>query len=362
METLSDNIIDSNDDWPIRCAYWQSEYQKLIPKRKRRETPKTGLVLTGNGLSINVDKGRLIIKDGFTHYPQKAARFEFFKGALDIPPRIVIVDGKGVITLDALEWLAEQGVPLIRLKWDGSFSSVVTSGGLAADQNLAAWQMETRDDPKRRAKFALELVTAKVEATRETLEGWLPRSKCWERSYENVCAQLERLRSTPPKTLDDILGIEGAVASDYFRAWRGVQMKWKATARYPVPDEWQGFVSRSALRSTKHISNRNATHPINAMLNYVYASLLSKTQIEVIAEGYDSALGIVHDKRKRDRGRVPGFALDRMEPLRPVVDRAVLKLVNEEAFSGADFQLQSDGVTRIVPEMAKRLVIGWKGK
>jgi CRISPR-associated protein Cas1 len=33
-----------------------------------------------------------------------------------------------------------------------------------------------------------------------------------------------------------------------------------------------------------------------------------------------------------------------MEPLRPVVDRAPLKLIAEETFSGADFQLQSDGV------------------
>lgn len=357
METLSDNIVDSNDDWPIRCAYWQSEYQMQIPKWKRRETPKTALVLTGNGLSIKVDKGRLIIKDGFTYYPQKAARFEFFKGALDIPPRIVIVDGKGVITLDALEWLAEQGVPLIRLKWDGSFSSVVTSGGLAADQGLATWQVETRDDPERRAELALELVTAKVEATKNTLEDWVPRSKWWVRSYENVCAQLERLRNTPPKNLDDILGIEGAVASDYFRAWRGVQLKWKATARYPVPDEWRTFVSRSALRSTKHIANRNATHPINAMLNYVYGALLSKTQIDVIAEGYDPTIGIVHDKRKRDRGRVPGFALDRMEPRRPVVDRVVLQLIREETFSGADFQLQSDGVVRLNPEMARVLAL-----
>lgn len=92
------------------------------------------------------------------------------------------------------------------------------------------------------------------------------------------------------------------------------------------------------------------------MLNYVYGALLSRTQIEVIADGYDPTIGIIHDKRKRDRGRVPGFALDRMEPLRPVVDRMVLKLVNEETFSGADFQLQSDGVVRLNPELAKRIV------
>ncbi len=49
--------------------------------------------------------------------------------------------------------------------------------------------------------------------------------------------------------------------------------------------------------------------------------------------------------------------LDLMEPLRPVVDRAVLKLVREEKFTGADFVLQSDGVCRLNPELARVVAI-----
>lgn len=43
----------------------------------------------------------------------------FFKGGLDLPPRIVIVDGNGNITLDALDWMQEQSIDLIRLRYDG---------------------------------------------------------------------------------------------------------------------------------------------------------------------------------------------------------------------------------------------------
>lgn len=42
-----------------------------------------------------------------------------------------------------------------------------------------------------------------------------------------------------------------------------------------------------------------------------------------------------------------------MEPSRPVVDRTVLKLVAEETFAGADFQLQSNGVVRLNPELGR---------
>jgi CRISP-associated protein Cas1 len=51
----------------------------------------------------------------------------------------------------------------------------------------------------------------------------------------------------------------------------------------------------------------------------------------------------------------PAFALDRMEPMRPVVDRAVLSIANETKLSGGDFALQSDGVCRVNPELARRV-------
>jgi len=89
------------------------------------------------------------------------------------------------------------------------------------------------------------------------------------------------------------------------------------------------------------------------MLNYAYAILLSEMRIKAIAEGYDPMLGILHDQRHYEKERTPSFALDLMEPLRPVVDRAVLRLVNSETFSGADFQLQKDGVCKLNPELAR---------
>ena len=49
-----------------------------------------------------------------------------------IPPAFIVVDGSGEITIDAIDWLATQSVPLIRLRWDGCFASVVSAGGQAA--------------------------------------------------------------------------------------------------------------------------------------------------------------------------------------------------------------------------------------
>ncbi len=162
------------------------------------------------------------------------------------------------------------------------------------------------------------------------------------------------LRVSSPQSVGELLAVEGNVAQGYFYAWRALDLKWKSTKVYPIPDEWRQFFSRSSLfKERQRVGNRSATHPVNAMLNYVYGVLESRVRVEVIVEGYDPNIGVMHNRNLADRH---SFVFDRMEPLRPVVDRTVLNLVNTETFSGADFQIQSNGVVRLNPEFARRLV------
>jgi CRISP-associated protein Cas1 len=43
------------------------------------------LILCGHGVSLNVDGGTLLIRNGLTHYPQRRDEFRFFKGEPAIP-------------------------------------------------------------------------------------------------------------------------------------------------------------------------------------------------------------------------------------------------------------------------------------
>lgn len=121
-------------------------------------------------------------------------------------------------------------------------------------------------------------------------------------------------------------------------AWK--HMKWKATKRYPIPDEWKRFFSRSPLFFADRPKNKRATHPINAMLNYTYTASENSVRIQAIADEYDPAVGIMHD---RWQAAPHSFIFDLMEPQRPVVDRDILKVVQEHMFSGADFMLHRMG-------------------
>jgi len=82
--------------------------------------------------------------------------------------------------------------------------------------------------------------------------------------------------------------------------------------------------------------------------------LIAHTQIRLIAEGYHPTIGVMHEK-KALRGINPGFALDHMQPMRPVVDRAVLHLIDTVTFTGAAFSIQRDDVCRMNPELARRV-------
>lgn len=352
---MLDDVQTEANEWLERCEYWEAAYQASIPKRKRRERRSAPLILTGNGLSIRVDRGSLWIKDGLTHYPQEKSEYRFFQGGLENPPRIVLVDGNGQITLDAIDWLAEQKIPLIRLRWDGAFASVVTTGGQAADQEKVRWQYETRHDPEARLAFAYPLITEKARNTLETLEAFIPDGPSKDSARKTISNALAKIEAQELAKLSDLLGQEGIIASAYFRAWENVKITWSGTDRYPIPNEWRTYRSRAAMREEKP-QNRHATHPVNAMLNYAYAMLCSQKQIEAIADGYDPMLGVIHDRRKRVRGITPAYALDLMEPERPIMDRRVLTLLRETDLHPADFTLSSQGKCRIGPELSRRLV------
>ncbi|MDQ7020068.1 MAG: CRISPR-associated endonuclease Cas1 [Robiginitomaculum sp.] len=341
------------DDWAERSQFWLGTYTDSLPRRKRREREPSPLVLTGQGLSMRVDKGALVIRDGNTHYPAQVREWRFFKGALDLPPRIIVIDGSGNITLDAIDWMGEQSIPLIRLRWDGHVTSIMHGTGYAADPKKVAWQLETRTDEAARIRFAIPLITRKIKETLITLQECFPSSLARNKAVVAAHDVLNELETRTPATASDLLGLEGRSARAYFRCWRSLAINWKGLNQHPIPDEWLGYSTRSTVRQRKSPENRRATHPINAMLNYAYGMLEGQTRIKIITQGYDPTKGILHGEKYNDRHT---FVFDQMEPARPLVDRSILALIKDNTFSPSDFTINAAGTCRLNPELARVVV------
>lgn len=340
---------DDGAAWSWRSALWQTRSAQIKPsqKAKRRIEP---LVLCGHGVALKIEGGSLLVRNGFTHHPQEREEFRFFKGSLDIPPQIIVLDGSGNITFDVLNWLAEQNVTLTRLTWQGEIATVAASNGYAANPHRVNWQRETRADHTARMSWCIDLISRKIEGCILTLEKAVPRSSRWNAAMERAYADLSALELTPPQDIVGLRIIEANSAAAYFRAWRDIPIKWRGLTRNPIPDDWKSVGARTSDFALA--GNRNASHPVNAMLNYAYTVVESQQRLKAIAEGYDPTIGIMHESR-------PGasaFVYDTMEPERAKVDRSLLDFIRSHTFDPADFVLRRDGVVRLNPRLAGAVV------
>jgi CRISP-associated protein Cas1 len=349
-------LISGVDDhsWAERNAYWEAN-RGTKGYRARRARNDQPLILCGHGVSLRIDRGTLLVRDGFTHYPQERRTYRLFKGDLNLPPRIVMLDGSGSLSFDVVSWLSEQNLPLIRADYQGEVASVIGGSGFAADPERLRWQEQTRNDPARRLEFCCDLIAAKLRNSLRTMTEVLPDSSQRQIAVARAQGGVSTLTRRAVRSVDEVREIEMRAAAAYFTAWRGVELKWRSRWKYPVPDDWLAIGSRRSMRRPM-ANNRNATHPVNAILNYAYAMLRSEVHISALASGYDPRRGILHHDRDDDMGAF-AFVFDMMEPRRPLVDAAVLKFVAATPLTGADFVVRADGVCRLAPQLARRICV-----
>ncbi len=338
-------------DWAYRCDYWLDAANAARPKRKLRQRNPAPLLLNGHGASLRVENGALVIRDGFTHYPQEQAKYRFFPRDLDLPTRILLLDGSGTLSFDVLSWLAEQGVALARVTWTGEVATVASGSGYTTDREKVDWQVATRADDARRFAFAADMIKQKIEASIATLKEYIAPSRARDIALDKAQVGINRFASETFANINAIFAIEGECASAYFASWHGLSINWTGTKRRPIPNGWQTYTGRSSLATGVKPENRNASHPVNAMLNYAYAVKLAKMQIQAIADGYDPTVGIIHNGRRGNSALI----LDLIEPQRPVVDGAILGFIRERRFAAGDFVIRRDGVCRLTPQLARMI-------
>lgn len=264
------------------------------------------VIVDGHGVIVKVDQSHLIIETN--------KRITRFTRALP-PIRLVIIGWSGIVTLSAMQWCRHVGTPIICISPDNEvlWTSSYTEGGQAKnDARLRRTQATMMDTPAG-LELAKALLNEKLSST-------------------DQCADLSDCKSVP-----ELLTIEGQAAANYFRAW-------KSTIRfcrpYDVPDHWRTFNSRKSLLTSR---NKNASDPINAILNYLYTVASTECRIACFALGLDPGLGFLHhDSQGRE-----SLVWDLMETIRGTIDLFVRAMVKVCKFDNDDFRESVRGMVRV---------------
>jgi CRISPR-associated protein Cas1 len=307
------------------------------PQATVRITATHGVVtLFGYGITVQVDRGHLVVKDGIGTDRREARLSRVGHGLR----RLVVIGSDGFVSLAALRWLADQGASFAMLDRDGSV--LATTG-----------PVRPSDARLRRAQALAHQSGVAVQIARELVDQKLAGQEQLARDRLNDSFAAKQIASargelTKAETIPAIRLLESQAAHAYWSAWRTIPVLFPRNDLQRVPEHWRTFGTRQSPLTG---SPRLAVNPPNAILNYLYAILESEARLAAAALGLDPGIGILHvDTDSRD-----SLACDLMEPVRPQVDAYVLDWISHQPLRREWFFEKRDGNCRLMGSFAVRL-------
>ena len=300
-------------------------------------TPANGVVtLFGYNSSASVDRGHLVLNDGIG-MQRRQGRFPRVRHGLK---RLVVIGSTGMVTFEALRWLADQGAAFVMLDRDGSVLTVSGPVGPSDARLRRAQSLAHQSDVA--VRISRELISQKLQGQERLVRQILRHS-----ATADMIASA-RLQLDDATTVQSIRQIESLAAQAYWSAWHGLPVNFPTADLNRVPQHWRTFGTR---KSPITGSPRLAVNPANAMLNYMYALLESEARLAAAALGLDPGIGFLHvDTDARD-----SLACDLMEVGRPRVDAFLLDWIIKQPLRREWFFEQRDGSCRLMASFAVRL-------
>lgn len=215
----------------------------------------------------------------------------------------VVLMGNPQITGDALTYALELGMPVHYLSPVGRYLGSALPG-YSRNGQLRLAQYQAYCDPAKRLELVKAIVTAKIHNQYSVLYRHNQRENPLKQRKSQVKSQ---------STLDQVRGIEGMAAREYFACWK------------QMLDEQWGFSGRN---------RRPPTDPANSLLSFAYGLLRVQVTAAVHLAGLDPYIGYLHEVT---RGQ-PAIVLDLMEEFRPLVaDNLVLAVINNREIQPKNF-------------------------
>ena len=283
--------------------------RSLTPRDERR-----ALYLNSPGLSVGRKGEVLEIRDKKTVLQEVRIR--------DV--NHLALFGNIQVSTQVVQELCEKDVPITYFSGGSRFYGITHGLGLTNVFTRIA-QFNVARDERHCLIFAQSFVAGKIRNQRTML---------MRNHEEPPSSLLNRLRQAISdahltKSLEELLGVEGAAAANYFGAFSGMLKGQSHVLAPPGPEPDGSF--RFDFRAR---NRRPPRDPINALLSLGYSLLAKDCTIAAATVGFDPYVGLYHQPRY---GR-PALALDIMEEFRPLIaDSVAVTLVNNRMLDESHF-------------------------
>jgi len=251
----------------------------------------------------------------------------------------VALFGNIQISTQAIQSLCEQEIPVTYFSMGGWFYGI-TRGHSLKNVFLRIEQFRLARDEMMCLSLARQFVHGKIRNHRTLL------MRNHLEPPEAIIGKLKRASEDAlvATSIEELLGIEGAAASQYFQQFSGM-----VKVEDDLPGLEMPIKDNKQLAFNFNFSNRNRrppTDPVNAMLSLAYSMLSKDCTLAALAVGFDPYLGFYHQPRF---GR-PALGLDLMEEFRPLIaESTVLSCINNRVVTEKDFVRAGQAVNLTAP-------------
>ncbi|MGE5655218.1 MAG: type I-D CRISPR-associated endonuclease Cas1d [Actinomycetota bacterium] len=239
----------------------------------------------------------------------------------------IVLMGNPQVTGDAFTYALELGIPIHYLSSYGKY----LGGAMPWNSRNGTLRLAQHDlyrDTARRLELVKAIVAAKIQNQYTVL---------YRQKISESPLKLHKKLVAEKSSLDEVRGVEGLAAKDYFADWSAM-----------LKEPWS-FPGRN---------RRPPTDPVNALLSFGYGLLRVQVTAAVHLTGLDPYIGYLHEV---SRGQ-PAMVLDLMEEFRPLVaDKLVLSVLNNREITPADFT-ESLGAYRLSDDGRKRFLLAFERK
>lgn len=280
-------------------------------------------LLRGYGVPIYLKDNHVVLKDGIDILTNQSEKEEWF--VTQIPYEKIVISGKGYVSTEAIKLLAEKNINVMLLDSYGNLianMNNVMSSSTATNYRMG--QYDTFRDPVKRLYLQKQLLTAKLDSQIQFF------NSLNEPELEEGIEKLTEYKNQIENQTDGrgLLVLESRSGYLYFRNYAKL-----FHPRY-------GFDSRHGGGLV--MSNRYASDPINALLNYGYSVLAGEIAKFANGVGLDPYFGFYHKMHTSFHALV----YDLIEPLRWLVEYSVYKFAsptNHHGIRGKEYAWTREG-------------------